>query len=663
MKKIGLFYIACLLIVGFLPNSLAQEYTQWHLPEGATARLGKGKIKDVKFSPDGTRLAVATDIGVWFYNAHTGDEIALIKVQPRGIQTVNTIVFAPDGKTLAVGYWIPGGGAGAVELWDTMTGERLTVLEEDMGSVHALEFSADGTTLASVGWAGIIEYHIWEVATGREVLNFTKAQDLIPHSKGALVLSQAAHSVASTDVNTVRIWDVATEGLRQILEGDRNLALTLAFSPDGKTLAGGFETIRLWDTETGTELSKLDGHTHLVYTMTFSPDAKILASGDLGGKVILWDLDSRLQKPKKKKSTLPGLLRSITGDRSSKTNDRRENSAMIEHTLSIEGLDFTPDSRRLVTGSQDGAAIVWEAETRNRLFTVNGHTGTVKALAFLEDDKTLISARADGTLRIWETDTGNQQLIPIKHERSIFCMALSADRKMVAIGGVGNDVHLWNADTKNFVATFKTGHPNYVDTLAFSPDDKILASGSRDRKVELWDVANHQRLSILDGYTDGIISMTFSADGKKFASTSRDGTAYLLDLDTQKKTVLVTAPNSGVNALAFSPDSSLLVSGCWNETIQLWDANMHQQIANFIYMSQTVHHLEFSPDGKTVVTGSYDGLIALWDVDTRTVSHQIRTGDAARPTAFAFTQDGKTLVSGCSDGTIFIWNLEHITQR
>ena len=662
MKKIGLFYIACLLIVAFLPNSVAQEYTQWHLPEGATARLGKGKIKDVEFSPDGTRLAVATDIAIWVYNAHTGAEIALVKRQPRGIRAVKIIAFAPDGTTLAVGSGSLGGANGAVELWDTMTGERLTVFGKDMGSVQALEFSADGKTLASASWKGRMEYYLWEVATGREVLNFTKAQDRIPHSKSAVVLSHAPHSVASTDASTVKIWDVATEELRHTLGEGGNPTLVLAFSPDGKTLAGSHHRIRLWDTETGNERSELHRHIRAVSIMTFSPDGKILASGDNGGKVRLWDLDSPDPKPLRKKSTLPSLLRSITGDKSSQTNNRRENSAMIEHTLPIEGLDFTPDSRRLVTGSQDGTAIVWEAETRNRLFTVAGHTGTVKALKFLEDDKTLISASADGTLRIWEMGTGNQQLIPINHKRSIFCMALSADRKTVAIGGVGNEVHLWNADTKNFVATFKTGHPNYVDTLAFSPDDKILASGSRDRKVELWDVANHQRLSILDDYTDGIIGMAFSADGKKFASTSRDGTAHLWDLDTEKKTVLVTAPDSGVNSLAFSPDSSLLLSACWDERIRLWDANTHQHIADSI-VSPFVRHLEFSPDGKTVVTGTERGLILLWDVDTRTVSHQIRTGDAARPTAFAFTQDGKTLVSGNSDGTIFIWDLENMTHK
>ena len=145
MKKIGLFSIVFLLAAGFLSNSFAQEYTQWHLPEGATVRLGKGEINDVKFSPDGNRLAVATDIGVWLYNAHTGAEIALIKVQPHGIKTANTIAFAPNSTILAVGNWFPGG---AVEVWDTATRERLAIMEGDIGSVQALEFSVDGRMIA-----------------------------------------------------------------------------------------------------------------------------------------------------------------------------------------------------------------------------------------------------------------------------------------------------------------------------------------------------------------------------------------------------------------------------------------------------------------------------------------------------------------------------------
>ena len=71
---------------------------RWNLPEGAIARLGKSSINDMKFSPDDSQLAVATDIGVWIYDAHTGAEMLFIQVPPRGVRTANTIAFAPDGK-------------------------------------------------------------------------------------------------------------------------------------------------------------------------------------------------------------------------------------------------------------------------------------------------------------------------------------------------------------------------------------------------------------------------------------------------------------------------------------------------------------------------------------------------------------------------------------
>ena len=646
MRKLILLYIVLLLISNlFLSDGFAQDYTQWHLPEGATARLGKGKINDVKFSPDGNRLAVATDIGIWIYDAHTGAEIVLIKVQPRGIQTAYTIAFAPDSKTLAVGNWILDG---AVELWDATAGKRLAILKENIGSVKKLEFSADGRMLACASWAKRVEYYMWEVATGREILHFTKAQDVILANKGALVLSQNPHLVASTNMDTVRIWDVATEELRHTLKDSSN-GETLAFSPDGKTLAGGGIAIRLWATETGNALSKLNGHTRLVEAITFSPDGKILASGDASGKIILWRLDAHNQK-----STLPRLLRSVTGGKQdgARNNEKR---ILTGHALPIGVLDFTTDSKKLASGSQDGTVIVWDVETEKPLVTLTGHTGFIKGLRFLEDGKTLISGGNDGTIRLWDIDTRTEQIIEIKLRQFTSALTFSRDGKTIGMAHQ-RQVQLWNTETRSF-STPLTGHKGHVLTVAFSPDDTRLASGSREGGVILWDMQNRQHFSTLDSHTDQVKAVVFSSDGKKFASASKDGTVHLLDLQTEKKTALLAEPNSSVEALVFSPDSSTLVSAHRDGIVQLWDANTYQHIADFIGARGTMA-LTFSPDGKTVITGSRDGLIQLWDVNTRTVRQEIRTGDAAWATKFAFTSDSKTLVSGSWDGTILIWDLE-----
>ena len=652
MKKTGLFSIVFLLMVGLLSNgSLAQEYTQWHLPEGATARLGKGPINDIEFSPDDSRLAVATDIGIWVYDAHTGAEISFIKVQPRGGRTVSTIAFAPDGKMLAVGNWVFDG---AVELWDINTEERITILKEKVGSVRELEFSADGTMLACVSWHRNVEYHMWEVATGQEVIHFIGEQDVLHNG---LALSPDAHSVASAGGETVFLWDVPTEGLQHIIEGNENLAWTLAFSPDSKTLVGGQTTIRLWDVETGKELSKLDGHKRLVDALTFSPDGEMLASGDTGGKIILSNFDPRSQKPNRQKPTLPRLLRSFTGEKTPK----HENRTLMGHTLPVKALDFTADGKRLASGSQDGTAKVWDVATGNSMLTLHGHTGSVKALRFFEDGKMLYCSSLDGILRMWDVDATAEERIHTRPPWLAFAAAFSNNGEMIA-SACWDEVRLWDTNTQSFLVPL-TGHERFVLTVAFSPDDKLLASGSREGRVILWDVPNHKRLSTYDVHTDEVDVVVFSPDGKKFASASRDGTVQLWDLHTEKRTTLLTEPNEGVRALAFSPDSSTLVSGRLDGTMQLWDVATYQHIADFIDARGTIYGLAFSPDGKTVVTGLYRGLIRLWDLDTRTLRQEIRTGYAAAPTQFAFTPDGKTLASGSWAGTVLVWDWESIIHR
>ena len=175
-------------MVGF-----SQDYTQWNLPEGAKMRLGKGKINEVKFSPNGTRLAVATNIGVWIYDAQNGTEITLLKVQPHGTYRANTITFSPDSITLAVCNRNFGG---SVELWDTNTGERISVLKQNIGKIIALVFSSDGNILTCASLLGKVQYHMWEVASGREMLHFISPQESL---RNVLTFSPDTQTVVSAE--------------------------------------------------------------------------------------------------------------------------------------------------------------------------------------------------------------------------------------------------------------------------------------------------------------------------------------------------------------------------------------------------------------------------------------------------------------------------------
>ena len=153
--KAFLIFLTFLLCSTLSPLiSIAQDYTTWSLPEGATKRLGKGSISEIAYSPDGTQLAVASGIGIWIYDAHTGKELNLFTGHTSHVESVS---FSPDGETLA------GSGIGLydVSIWDVSTGDLLHILTGHTGTVGSLSFSPDGETLATGSWDGTVL--LWEL--------------------------------------------------------------------------------------------------------------------------------------------------------------------------------------------------------------------------------------------------------------------------------------------------------------------------------------------------------------------------------------------------------------------------------------------------------------------------------------------------------------------
>ena len=569
----------------------------------------------------------------------------------------NSLVISPDGKLAAITD-----STGKTAIWDLATGKQITRLEITADRVNMMAYSADSKRLATAGYYSIT---IWDVNTGKSLAVIHRdatSTSLISFSPSGEKL------ISCSDSNHAVLWNLANQKMEFELDRAINYA---EFSPDGKYIATtsllDSEAV-VWNANNGEKLSAIkhkgyvnhiafsrDGtklvtasddktsvlwsmvsgqklatfvHDEEVKTAFFSDNDKLIVTQTAAGVVTSWAVNDRLrtqtlthEAPLVFATYSPDGKRVVTAsmDNSSTVWGAGDGRAIVTFhhghgKYSLDGINysvFSPDGTRVLTSGFDQSAIVWDALTGKRLNEFR-HDDIVGKAVFSPDGKYVITGSEHGAV-LWDVVPGKWEGKGKKLGLWVFpsglsdSVAFSHNGKLAATASGG----VWTVpDGKQFA---RFDHTKKINSVSFSPNDKLLLVSSEDNTAVIWEIATKRRLGVFQ-HSGNVRQAAFNSDGKRIITASSDGTAVIWDVSSGKK-LATFSHKAGVDDARFSHDGKRVVTASEDHTAIVWDVASHTRLATLEH-SATVLHAEFSPADDQVLTASEDYTAGIWGVPT-----------------------------------------------
>ncbi len=671
------------LVVPAPIGASGDDVTTWALPEGAITRLERGGVGGKKFSPDGRYLAVATKIGLWWYEVATMSPVALWETE-RGM--VSNIAFSPNGKWIAVSNWDK-----ALKVWDVQRGISITEIELE-NFRDSFTFSPDNRWLAiSNRDTGNVEFR--EPETGAIVSTLIGEAE-----KGGvfrcLTFSSDTHLLASTsrddtndDAESIIVWDVESGERIACLTGHTGYIYSLCFSPCGRFLASGGEedgTVLTWNVGSWEHIKAYTGYGKSDMVPSYSSEGvlRVAAVSYDDDTVTVWNLANNNKKLYTADSAAP-----VTFSNGSQLayqyepeflevwtlgnpNPRRTVQTHTSFVDTSESLIFSQDGKTIVAEYRYGSVLLWDIESKQARRAIPTESAAKNQHIHVSSEGELyVTSIHKNTVKLWKVGSCGSPIAEFIDNEPARVAAFTPINGKLASAHEGGNLIVWDVQSGNKLHAFRhplqtpTDDSDQVWKLMFSPDGKLLISDAQyGPNVRLWDVERGEEIHEFPSNEFGDIG-TFSPCGQYLTGIFSGKNIILWDV--KHRQILTKLPFLWASDFAYSPCSSYLACGAEDPAgILLWDLKRCEIYKRLLLPEgcQDVYSLRFSDCGQYLAfgaawkTGMEKVPICLWEVGTG--KHIVTFwGHATDVQAVAFSPNNELLASASFDGSILLWDL------